>query len=206
MSAALPTGRRGRLLAVSLALAVLASFYAAVVSPLIALYAANEVAAETRRMLVWKLDAVSRELPVLRSRMAKLRAAAAVDTHTLGGASDAVASAALQGRIGEIASTAGVAIASAESLPTEVQDGHRRVGLKLAVNGSYQGLIDLLAGLERTAPPLVVDNLQIRSSHQRLRGPVPPRSQAAAEQVPALNASFEVYGFRIDETAEIAKR
>jgi hypothetical protein len=141
---------------------------------------------------------MSQELPMLRAQVANLRAAAAGDRHVLEGGSDTIAAAALQGRIGEIAGAAGVVIASSEILPAEVEDGYRRLGLRLVVNGSYDGLIQLLAVLERATPPLIVDNLQIRAVQRRPRGP--------AEAVAPLDASFEVLGFRLDETSKSAKR
>ena len=141
---------------------------------------------------------MSYELPALRAQVANLRMAASGDKQTLEGRSDAVAAAALQDRMGEIAGGAGVMIASSEILTAEVQDGYRRLGLRLVVNGSYDSLIRLLAGIERATPPLIVDNLQIRSVQRRPKAPT--------ESFAPLDASFEVFGFRLDETSEGAKR
>jgi general secretion pathway protein M len=195
----LPSGLRGRVLALSLAALALGVIYLMAVAPLLEFYADNQVAADTKRGLVARLDAVSRELPALRSRVAELRAAAANDKQTIAGSSDAIASAGLQGRIGELAAAAGVTVGSVESLPAEVQDGYRRIGLRLVVTGSYEGLLQLLSRLERAVPPLFVDNLQIRSL-QRRTGP------GNATAVSGLNASFEVSGFRLDGPPEIAKK
>jgi general secretion pathway protein M len=185
-------------LALGIAFIALAAFYMAAVAPALDFYAANALTIETRRALAGKLNAMSQELPALRAQVARLQATAAGDRQTLKGNSDAVAAAALQGRIGEIAGGIGVAIASSEILPAEVQDGYRRLGLRLVVNGSYEGLIQLLAAIEKTTPPLIVDNLQIRTVQRRPRGP--------AEAVAPFDASFEVLGFRFDEALEGAKQ
>jgi hypothetical protein len=182
-------------LALTLALVVLATFYAAVAVPVLDLYASNAATAETRRALVAKLNAIARELPPLRARVAELRVSAAYKKLTLDGASDAIASAALQSRIDEIASSAGVMIASTESLPIRGENGYHRLGLRIVLKGGYDGLVKLLAGLERAEPPLVVDNLQIRSFQKR-PGMAP---------VSALDTSLDVFGFRVDEAA-VAKQ
>jgi hypothetical protein len=185
-------------LALSLALMVLAVFYMAAVAPALDFYAGNETAVWARQALAARISAMAHELPALRDRVAKLRAAAAGDKQTLEGGSDVIAAAALQGRIGEIAGGAGVMIATSEILAAEAQDGYRRLGLRLVVNGSYENLVKLLAEIERVTPPLIVDNLQIRGLR---RGPRSP-----AESVAPLDASFEVFGFRLDETSAGAKQ
>jgi general secretion pathway protein M len=198
MNPTLPTGSRGRLLALGLAAVVLAALYTAVVAPILEFYASNELTIETRQALAEKLNGMRQELPALRTQIARLRAAAAGDRQTLEGGSDAVATASLQGRIGEIAGSTGVTIASSEILPAQAQDGYRRLGLRIVVNGSYDGLIRLLAGIEKATPPLIVDNLQIRGAQRRPRAP--------ADSVAPLDASFEVSGFRLGETSEGAGR
>lgn len=196
MIAALPTGWRGRLLALGLAFIALAAVYSVAAAPLLDLYAENEALADRRQALVVRLNALAAELPPLRARVAELRGAAATDKLTLEGASDPIASAALQGRIEALASAAGITIGSTEALPAEAQEGYRRLGLRLVLNGSYEGLAKLLAGLEQAKPPLIVDNLQIRSFQRR----------PGATPILTLDASLEVYGFRAAETADAAKR
>lgn len=196
MIATLPTGRLGRLSAVSLALLALALFYGMAVVPLLDLHAENAVAIETRRTLVSKLNAISRELPSLRAHVTQLRGAADNSRLLVDGASDAIAAATLQSRIGEIAAEAGLTIGSAESIPSEVQGSYRRLGLRLVLNGSYEGLVKLLGGLETTTPPLIVENLQFHSFQRR----------PGAAPVALLDARLEVFGFRAAEPADVAKR
>lgn len=196
MIAALPTGWQGRLLALGLAVIALVVVYAAAAAPLLDLYAENAALAERRQAMVVRLHAIAGELPPLRARVAELRAAVASSKVTLDGASDAVASAALQGRVEELAAAAGVTIGSTEGIPAEVRGGYRRLGLRLVITGTYEGLVKLLAGIEATRPPLIVDNVQMRAFQRR----------PGATAVAMLDASLEVSGFRAAETADATKR
>ena len=190
MIEALPTGWRGQTLAAGLTLAMLAAVYVTVVAPLLQFYADRAVLIETRQSLQLKLDAVAAELPALRARIDELRAGGKqVGTMTFGGATDAIATAALQGRIAEFAGSAGVTIGSSESLPAETRGPYRRLGLRLVLSGSYDSFVKLLAQIEEATPPLIVSNLQIRSVQRR----------GVAAAVGALDGSLEIVGFRAEE-------
>jgi len=192
----MPTGRRGQLLALSLLLVALGGVYLLIVSPLLGLYAERAAVLENRRMLVPRLRAAADELPSLRARVEQLRAAAGTRKITLEGASDAIASATLQRRIEEVASSAGATIGSTESLPAEARSGYRRIGLRYVLSGSYETLVKFLAKLESATPPLVIDNLHI---HGVLRRPGTP---AAA----GLDAGLDVYAYRDGEKSVAVKQ
>ena len=192
----MPTGRRGQLLALSLLLVALGGVYLLIVSPLIGLYAERAALLENRRMLVPRLRAAADELPALRARVEQLRAAAGTRKITLEGASDAIASATLQSRIEELATSAGATIGSTESLPAEARSGYRRIGLRYVLSGSYETLVKFLAKLESATPPLVIDNLHI---HGVLRRPGTP---AAA----GLDAGLDVYAYRDGEKSVAVKQ
>ena len=194
MTATFPTGWRGRVLALGLAFVALGLVYAVVAAPLIDLYADRALAIETRRALLAKMTAVGDEIPDLRARLAALRGAADSSRATLDGASDAIASAALQGDIEKLAAAAGETISSAESLPAKDDGDYRRIGLRLVFGGSYESLVKLLAKLETTRPPLVIDNLQVHTLQRQ------PTAAPAG-----LNASLEVYGFRADKPGAAGK-
>jgi hypothetical protein len=187
----LPTGQRGRLLALSLVLLLLGGLYFLAVAPLVDLYRGREAGLENGRMVLPHLRAAAAALPALRAQVAELRAAALTRKVTLDGASDAIASANLQSRIEGFAASVGATIGSTESLPPETADGYRRIGLRFALNGPYATLVKLLARIEAAAPPLIVDNLQV---HGVLRRPgLPPDGESAF----GLDAGLDVYGFRI---------
>jgi Tfp pilus assembly protein PilO len=191
---ALPTGREGGLLALGLALAALAAIYVLIALPMENLYAAQAERAEMQRSLLLKLNAVANELPQLRSQVSELRAGVDSRRLTLGGASDAIAAAALQGHIEELATGAGVTIGSTEGLPTEAEGAYRRLGLRVVLSGSDAALMKLLAALEAATPPVVIDNLQIHGMQRRIGMP-----QAA------LDATLDVFGFRNADEASAEK-
>jgi len=171
---------------VAILLVVLGSLYLLVVAPMLDHYSEREMVLEDRRMLAPRLRAAAEGLPALRARVAELRTAANSSQITLDGASDAIVSANLQSRIGELAASAGATIASTEALAAENQGAYRRIGLRIAVSGAYGAVVNLLAAIEKGTPPLVLGNLQIHGTVQ----PSGPPSGAR------LDAGFEVYGFR----------
>jgi general secretion pathway protein M len=195
LSASLPTGYQGRLLALLLLLVTLGGFYLLVAVPILDFYAARAAVIENRRMLVPRLKAAADELPGLRARVADLRATAGTHKVTLEGSSDAIASANLQSRIAELATSVGVTIGSTESLPVEVRGGYRRIGLRYTLSGPYETLVKFLARLEAATPPLVIENLHI---HGVLRRPGTPAASA-------LDAGLDVFGFRDNDKTAAAK-
>jgi hypothetical protein len=191
----MPTGYRGRLLALLLLLVVLGGAYLVVAAPLLELYAGREATVENKRMLVPRLKAAADELPGLRAQIAQLRATAGANKVTLDGSSDAIAAANLQSHIEELATSVGVTIGSTESLPVEVRGGYRRIGLRYTLSGPYESLVKLIAKLEAATPPLVIDTLHI---HGVLRRPGTPAAGA-------LDAGLDVYGFRNNDNTAAAK-
>jgi general secretion pathway protein M len=191
----MPTGRPGRLLALSLVLLALGGVYLLVVAPLLDLYSQRAAVLENRRVLVPRLKAAAEELPGLRARVEQLRAAAGARKVTLDGASDAIAAAALQSRIEELAASVGATIGSTESLPAEARSGYRRIGLRYVLSGPFETLVKFLAKLEAATPPLVIDNLHIHGVLRR------PGAAAAA----GLDAGLDVYGYRGGEKSVAAK-
>jgi general secretion pathway protein M len=191
----MPTGRQGRIIALGLVFIALAGVYLLVVSPLLDFYADRAAVIENRRILLPRLSATADELPGLRAQVEQLRAAAGTRKLTLEGTSDAIAAAALQSRIEELATSVGATIGSTESLPAEARSGYRRIGLRYVLSGPYETLVRFLAKLEAATPPLVIDNLHI---HGVLRRPGTP---AAA----GLDAGLDVYGYRDGEKPVASK-
>ena len=195
LSTSLPTGHRGRFLALLLLLVVLGAVYLVVAAPLIELYQGRAAIVENKRMLVPRLKAAAAELPELRAQVADLRTTAGTRKVTLEGSSDSIASANLQNHIAEFATSVGVTIGSTESLPVETRGGYRRIGLRFTLNGPYEALLKFIAKLEAATPPLVLENLHI---HGVLRRPGTPLAGA-------LDAGLDVFGFRNNDNAVAAK-
>jgi Tfp pilus assembly protein PilO len=168
---------------------VLASVHVGIVVPLLDLYHEREARIATDRLLQPRLRGAAAAVPELQARVAELRRTASTRKVTLDGASDALASAALQSRIEALATAAEVAISSTDGVAPEARAGYRRIGLRVSVGGTYDSIVKFLAAIETTSPPLVLDNLQIHGK------PVVAGSLA----VTRLDAGFEAYGLRSTE-------
>jgi Tfp pilus assembly protein PilO len=184
------------LLAVAFLAAAIGSVYLLIAIPLQDLYLERQAALEDRGMLASRLVAAATELPALRARLAELRATASTSKITLDGANDAIASANLQSRVEALATSLGVTLGSTEALAAEDRGSLRRIGLRIAVSGEYEGLVRLFGAIETSVPPLVLDNLRIRTV---LR---PAGSPGNAK----LDAGFEVYGMRGNDKPVSAQR
>jgi general secretion pathway protein M len=108
----------------------------------------------------------------------------------LEGASDSIAGASLQGQVQEMASRAGLTLASAELLPAEAAGRYRRVSLRLSVSGSWPALVGLLQALEEGTPRMLVDELQVQNAPSIAPGAGRPVS--ASLTVLAFRAGGEV--------------
>jgi Tfp pilus assembly protein PilO len=178
------------LLALAILVTAIASLYLLIAVPLQDLYAERQILLEDRGMLAARLAAAARELPGLQARLAELRTAANTSKVGLDGDNDAIASANLQSRVEGLATSLGVILGSTEGLPAVDRGGFHRIGLRIAVNGEYDGLVRLIGAIEASVPPLVLDNLHIRSVMR------PAGMPGSAK----LDAGFEVYGVRSNQT------
>ena len=161
LTTGLPTGVRGRVLALGIAVLLLAALWLGVLAPLLDLHAAREGRLATQRVLATRMAALAEALPGLRR---EAEAGGGAPPALLEGGSDSVAGAALQGQVQEMAARAGVSLGSAELLPAELAGRYRRISLRLAVGGSWGGLVGLLQALEGATPRMLVDELQVRDA------------------------------------------
>lgn len=184
------------MLAAAILAAAIGSAYLLIAIPLQDLYLERQATLEDRGMLAARLAGAATELPALRARLAELRATASTSTVTLDGANDAIASANLQSRVEALATSLGVTLGSTEALAAEDRGGFRRIGLRIAVSGEYEGLVRLFGAIEASVPPLVLDNLHIRNV---LR----PAGMAGSAK---FDAGFEVYGVRSNDKPVSAQR
>jgi general secretion pathway protein M len=183
MAASLPDGRRGRALATALGLVVAAAIWAAMVEPLISWHAYQAQRLEQREALERRMEALAATLPSLQARAAARTEKGPVSSAMLQGETDAVAGAALQQMVQEMASAAGTSLSSIEVLPAETIGGYRRIGLHVALAAPWPVLVHLLQSIEAATPPMLVDDL-------RLQGP--PMGNAALP----MDTSFTVLVFR----------
>jgi general secretion pathway protein M len=176
----LPDGKKGQVLALSIAALLLCVIYVAVVSPLRGFYDANAQALVDRRDLLRRYESAARDLPRLRNE-AQHRGAPS-DGLLLAGSSDAVAAADLQSALKGLVEADGAAIESAQTLPAETLGDFRRVGVRLSFDGNLELLTSVLLGVETASPVLAVGGLELQSSNE--------------ETGQDLTIAMDVYGFR----------
>jgi general secretion pathway protein M len=183
MASTLPTGRRGQLLASALTLAVVASVWAGVVSPLLGWHAEQTQRLDQRRALAHRMTELVETLPALQAEAAGRNAAGPAPSAVLAGETDAVAGAALQLLMQQMATGAGTSLSSVEVLPAEAVGGYRRIGLHVALAAPWPVLVHLLQAIEQATPPMLVDDLRLHGS---------PLVNVALP----MDASFTVLAFR----------
>lgn len=165
MTHGLPTGRVGQWLALGLAVLMLVMLWGAVASPLIAWHAARDEALAERRTLAGHMAGIAAELEPLEHAAAQTAAAGPQAGAILDEPTDAVAGAALQQRVQDIAGRAGATLSSTEALPAEAAGAYRRIRLRVSVTAHWPVLVAMLQALaEQGTPQMLVDDLQLRSA------------------------------------------
>ena len=193
MNLALPVGRPGKVLAAGLALFALVAVWAAVVGPLLDWHAERAEALARQQTLALRMANLVRTLPELRQQAEAAVTDGPSPDAVLKGATDAVAGAALQQVVQEMAARAGASLSSTEALAAEQTGEYRRIGLRIALSAPWPVLVRLLQAVERATPMMLVDDLQLRGL----------RLQVAAGD-PALDASMVVVAFRAGTTLPVA--
>jgi len=183
MASSLPTGRRGQLLAIALTLVVAASVWIGVVAPLLDWHTEQTERLEQRRALARRMAEVAETLPALQAQAAGRDANGPAPSAVLQGETDAVAGAALQLLVHQMATGAGTTLSSVEVLPGEAVGGYRRIGLHVALAAPWPVLVHLLQSIELANPPMLVDDLRVHGS--------PLRNVALP-----MDTSFTVLAFR----------
>ncbi len=173
MVVALPTGPRGRLLALGIALLLAAAVWAVLVDPLLGWHARLVGAVENRGAVARRMAAVAETLPELR-RQAAAGAEQPVAAALLEGATDALAGAALQVRVRELAAQAEASLTSSETLPAEAAGGFRRIGVRVSVTGTWPVLVRLLREVGQASPGMLVDDVQMQAAPSLVSGAARP--------------------------------
>ena len=102
--------------------------------------------------------------PALQQRLVTTDADAPPARAMFDGATDAVAGAALQQAVQDIATHAGATLLSAEMLPATSVGAYRRLGIHVTVSGSWPALTNLLGATLQATPRMLVDDLQFRQT------------------------------------------
>lgn len=180
MTVSLPTGWRGRVIALTIAMALLGTIGFGAVVPLTALYALRAARIDERARLASHMTRVAADLP-------RLRAAAAqhIDgpATLIADSTDTVAAATLQMIVQSAARRDGIALTAIETVQPVAAGSYRRIGLKLSSSASWTALVQFLADLEHSeAPKLAIGALDIQ------------RTDAGGGT--GLSMSLAVYAFR----------
>lgn len=181
----LPTGAAGRWLALGLAALLAIVLWVAVAAPLAAWYGARAEALTQRRILVQRMAQLAAERPAIEHDVAQAKSAGPSADAVLKQPSDAVAGAALQQRVQDMATRAGASLASAEALPAEAAGAYRRIRLRVALTARLPVLVGLLQAIGQATPRMLVDDLHLRAAPVLIGRGDPP-----------LDATFVVLAFR----------
>ena len=112
------------------------------------------------------------------------------------GATATQVAAELQGAIGGMAGDAGLNVLSSQILKEEETEGFKRVGVRLTLSGSLDGVTRLLSSIEGGDKDMVVTHLEINRKLGTTRRPSTARTPAAPEPAVApLTVSLEVRTF-----------
>ncbi len=195
MTLDLPTGPRGRVLALGLTVLALLLVWFGIIGPVLAWYSGRTERLDQRLMLARRMADLAATLPQLEHQAATLPAPSANPDALLPGETDAVAAATLQERMQEMASEAGASLSSVEMLPATQLGQFRRIGLRVALHAEMPNVVHLLQGVEAAKPRMLVDELDLQR-HLVL----------ARLNTPDLDAKFVVYAFRAGGAAPAATR
>jgi general secretion pathway protein M len=126
----------------------------------------------------------------------KQEAAAAAHTPTratVAGSTDAIAGAALQEQVQQLATAATAQLTSIETLPADQVGAYRRIGVRVELNAQLTVVVQLLKSVEQAQPSMLVDDLHLTGTAMGMNAVALP-----------LDASFTVYGFRVGSAKDSA--
>ena len=187
MEVPLPSGRAGRLAALGITVVIVGLIWLAAVAPLLDWHADRAELLDQRRALLRRMEGIAQMMPELTQQASAGAGASsgAAPASLLDGATDAIAAAALQQLVQDMAARAGAGLSSAETLPATPVAAYRRIGLRVSVNARWSVLVGLLQMVEQASPRMLVDDLQLQSPRLVVQPPDP-----------AMNAQFTVTAFR----------
>jgi general secretion pathway protein M len=153
-------------------------------SPLLAWHAERAAAVADRTVLAQRLERLAATLPALRLAVQATDLSGNASS-LLTGATDAIAGAALQGMVQEMALQVGATLTSIETLPASTVGLYRHIGLRLSLSVSWPVLILLMQAMEQARPRMIVDDLELQTSQMVI---------GVDQQL--MTASLTVYAFR----------
>ncbi len=185
MAIPLPSGARGQALAIAITLLAVFIGWLGIVAPLLDAYDDRAETLRQQHAIVRRMEALVQTLPALREQAAAAVSSGLQTDAMLPGASDALAAAALQQKLDELAKASDVRIGSQEILPAQAAGAFRAIAVRVTINAPWRSLVALLLALAQAETPMVADELA-------LRGPI---ASAHDPDIP-VDASFTVTSYR----------
>lgn len=165
----LPTGVRGRLVAVGLLLIPLILLYEYGLKPLVGIYDASRGDITAMQESIVRYRRAIAELPALEARAAELGRTQPLAPFLLEGDNTALAAADLQRELQQAAKQHAVQILSLRVRPATDEGPLQRISVEARLRTGTATLRDLLFTLETTQPALFVDTLSVNARAQRRR-------------------------------------
>ncbi len=195
MRIALPTGRKGQLLALAMTVVAVALFWWGAVQPLSDWYTEQAEIQAQQEQLAFRLALVASALPNLRAQKANAPAPDAMPADVLlQGETDEIAAANLQERLQALAVSTRSSLNSVENLPVERQTGEsttsdRAIRLRVTLVTQGANFISLLDAIEKGPPLMLVDDVRLTAPRLQIQG-------LQMQGAPPLEANLTVTGFR----------
>ena len=178
-----------RLAAVSILVALIASFSLLIVRPLWLEYRNNDEAIADAGQLLARYKNLAGERARLESQLAQLHDRQAQQGYILTGGTDALAAAELQDRVKAVITESGGAMRSIQILSAEDDGRFRRIAIRLQMTTTTEAFFEVAYALETTLPLLFLDNVDVQSRVARpVAGKPPPE--------PVLNVTLDLFGYR----------
>ncbi len=184
-----------RLAALLLLAAVLAATYVWAIEPVIAAHAEVDRAIAGSRDMLGRFERLGAARDALKSQAEAIGRETETTAYYLTGGTDALAAADLQSRVQTLVQSVGGQMASLQTLPSEDEQGFRRVTIRLQMRTTIGPLARILHSLETGTPLLFIDNLDIQSRAPRTRD----KEEATVD--PVLTVGFDVYGYLVAEVS-----
>ncbi len=188
--ARLPQSQR-RALALILLLVVVLLVVRMILMPIWSTYTGNREAIIRYQDDIVRYSRLSSQVGALRSAVEELQQSDDLARYVLGQESEPLAAAALQQRIKAVVTDSGGTLTSTQVLPTESEQGFKRVVLNVRMAASTDALQRILYELEIGLPYLIVDDLVILSRRARKRN-------RATTEVDLLDVRFNLNGYMRD--------
>ena len=159
--------------------------------PIWTTYQSNRDAIVQMEDTIARYSNLSTQVDALRSAVGELQQADELGRFVLAQESEPLAAAALQERVKSVVTRSGGTLSSTQVLPTDAEQGFKRVIVNVRMAVSIDALQRVLYELEKDLPYLLADEIVILSRGARKR-------RRTTQPVDLLEVRFNLYGFMRD--------